>query len=136
VLLSILLGAPVAGCASSPNARASRTKVTSPLRTLPPSAALDELRVQRLRLKEASGPDHIDPAPTIDPQVLVGTGRGVIQRALGMPEVCDPPTCADARTWYFDFYYLPEGSRGGGTVLYLDFDESGTCAHAAWTGYK
>jgi hypothetical protein len=130
-LLSILLVASAAACASSPSARES-----PPLRTLPPSAALDELRWQRLLLKEASGPEHIDPAPTVDPRVLVGTGRDAIQRALGTPEVCDPPTCADARAWYFDFYYLPVGSRGGGTVLYLDFDESGACAHAAWTGFK
>jgi hypothetical protein len=106
------------------------------LKALPLSAALDELRAQRLRLREASGPAPIDPPPTIDPRVLVGTGRGAIQEALGTPEVCDPPTCADARTWYYDFYYLPFGSRGGGTVLYLDFDEAGACVHAVWTGFK
>ena len=123
-------------CASSHEPPATRPNHAPSLRALPLSATLDELRAQRSRLKSAAGPRPVDPPPTVDVRVLVGIGRDRIQGALGPPESCDQPTCADARSWYYEFYYLPEGWIGGGTALFLTFDGSGRCAHASWGGFK
>jgi hypothetical protein len=95
---------------------------------------------ERLALVTNAAPhQHVDTERSVNVDVLVGTARDRFQRELGTPNLCDypePSPCEVATSWYYYLHHLPVGWIGGGTVLFVHFDQSGRSDHVQWGLFK
>lgn len=93
-------------------------------------ARLDRVRAapSDANVREVSGSERTD--------VLIGMTRAQVRAALGEPQICEDDFfgrgCRTRGDWFYSFYHLPRGSRGGGPDLLLRFDGSDTCIRAEW----
>jgi hypothetical protein len=90
--------------------------------------------LERLSAADPRKPAEEDIGEPLTP--LVGLSRAQISVALGDPHVCAPPfvgpdnLCPHERDWYYSFHRLPEGFKGGGPELVLEFDRNDRCVSA------
>ena len=106
------------------------------LQKLPLEGTFAELRAQRARVDAAPKSEPFEVEPTVNLDVLVGVERERVAKEIGMPRECHKPEAGGYIECFYDFYYLPEGWVGGGTALFLWFDEAGRCTGARWGGFK
>jgi hypothetical protein len=109
---------------------------SSALQKLPLEATFAELRKQRARVDAAPGAEPFEVEPTVSVDVLVGTERERVAKEIGPHSECDKPDYGDGTECFYDFFHLPDGWVGGGTALFLWFDEAGRCTRAWWGGFK
>jgi hypothetical protein len=98
---------------------------------------LRELR-SRLDRVRATAPDaHIVDGGDLVVEPLLGASQAELLTALGEPSRCAGlggriAPCQEDSQWFYSFYHLPSGSRGGGPELLLTFSAGGLCTDASW----
>ena len=100
----------------------------------PASDVLAQLSENLQTVRTASGPEPVGTQP-IDVDALLGVSRDSIATALGVPDNCEDlesKECSGKEQWYFWFFYLPSGWRGGGPELWLDFNSDAEVVKAEW----
>lgn len=113
---------------------------------------LEELRRQLwLVLASAAKDVSIEAEGLADVGFLIDVSRDEIKAALGRPlgcgdrgsrpllEITDPErgnACDREWRWYYNFYYLPLLSKGGGPVLIIEFGKDERCVRAEFLGLE
>jgi len=86
------------------------------------------------RIQETPPTEHVDVGASIDPRLLVGLTRSQIIAWLGATTECSLPDLrpGERACESYDFFRLPSGWVGGGTVLEIFYDGYGQVARARW----
>jgi len=99
---------------------------------------LTALRASLDRVRAAAPDQIIRLGEPLDVSALAGATQEEIREALGEPETCEndmqfaPCVGGDPTNWFYSFYHLQTGSRGGGPELLLEFATDGRCTRASW----
>lgn len=98
-------------------------------------------------LEKPSQEPVTSPCARKDASALIGASRETILSRLGHPTWCtvslelrfipwSEAACGATANWGYSFYHLPEGWRGGGPELMLQFGPGGAVKDASWFGTK
>ena len=88
-------------------------------------------------IRAATPSEYISFPADLDLSPLVGLGLETIRMAFGAPDYCwavsySRPPCEGQGRWIYQFYHLPERSRGGGLELALRIGPLGRVDSALW----
>lgn len=129
--------APTAGTPEAAGSRAAEPETGAAPAAEGRAALLSELRSRLDEVRMAEPEVHLERGGDLDVSPLVGATGDEIRAVLGEPlqcmayEVLVAP-CQDPSDWFYSFYHLPAGSRGGGPELLLRFDGGEVCTSASW----